>query len=78
MEAQIVTRKNQIYTVIEVPSDSNPAVVYRVDVTNLRCSCPAWKFQKTRKLCKHLTRMGFTAPVAPSATGVMVNGVEVL
>lgn len=42
-------------TIVEVPSHSNPAVFYRVDVDGQRCSCAAWKFQKApRKPCKHL------------------------
>lgn len=49
------------WDVIEVPSESNPAKTYRVDVTNGRCSCPAWKFQKDgeRNICKHLRKLGF-------------------
>jgi hypothetical protein len=63
MEAQIVTRRNETYTVVLFPSTSNPNVKYRVDVVNQRCSCPAWKFSRDRKPCKHLRALGFTTPV---------------
>ncbi len=50
---------SRIYETIEVPSDSNPSKFYTVDLTNRRCSCPAWKFTKgERKDCKHLNRIG--------------------
>lgn len=45
--------------VIEIRSTSNPNVVYRVDVVNGRCSCPAWKFSRNgSRICKHLKAMG--------------------
>jgi SWIM zinc finger len=46
--------------VIEIRSVSNPKTVYRVDVVNKRCSCPAWIYQRgpVRKPCKHLKSMG--------------------
>jgi len=49
------------WDIIEVPSMSNPNKKYRVDVTNGRCSCPAWIFQRggERKPCKHLLKWGF-------------------
>lgn len=81
MKAEIVIRPNQAaYAVIEVQSDSNPGVFYRVDVVNRRCSCPAWKFAKAHaRLCKHLKRMGFTEPLTPANQGVrVVDGVEIL
>jgi predicted nucleic acid-binding Zn finger protein len=46
--------------VIEVPSKSNPKKMYRVDLTNGRCDCPAWKFQRGhRSPCKHLKDLGY-------------------
>lgn len=47
--------------VVEVRSMSNPNKLYRVDLTNGRCSCPAWIFQKggVRKPCKHLRALGY-------------------
>lgn len=47
--------------VVEVRSKSNPNKNYRVDLTNGRCSCPAWIFQKggVRKPCKHLRELGY-------------------
>jgi hypothetical protein len=56
-------RNGRPYTVVEVPSDSNPSVKYRVDLVNARCSCPAWKFGrgKTGGVCKHLIALGFRA-----------------
>lgn len=46
--------------VVEVPSSSNPDKKYRVDLTQGRCSCPAWIHQKAgRKPCKHLRALGF-------------------
>ena len=40
---EVVTPRNgRPYTVLEVPSDSNPGKVYRVDLVNVRCSCPGW------------------------------------
>lgn len=49
------------WDIIEVPSMSNPNKKYRVDVTNGRCDCPAWIFQRggDRKPCKHLRKWGF-------------------
>lgn len=49
------------YQTVQVKSKSNPEVKYTVDVTNGRCSCPAWVFQKGgwRKPCKHLVALGF-------------------
>lgn len=48
--------------VIEVKSQSNPNKMYRVDLTNGRCSCPAWIHQKggVRKPCKHLRSLGYS------------------
>lgn len=61
MQAQVVQHVRGMYTVIEVPSTSNPDKMYRVDVTNQRCSCPAWTFKRGgRSLCKHLRGLGFT------------------
>lgn len=47
--------------VVEVRSMSNPNKMYRVDLTNGRCSCPAWIYQKggVRKPCKHLRALGY-------------------
>ncbi len=47
--------------VVEVKSKSNPNKTYRVDLTNGRCSCPAWIYQRggTRKPCKHLRELGY-------------------
>lgn len=59
MKAEVVNTPTGTYTVIEVPSMSNPDKKYRVDVTNQRCSCPAWTFSKTRGPCKHLISLGF-------------------
>lgn len=50
------------YKTVEVASKTNPDVKYVVDMTNGRCSCPAWKFIKKggeRKVCKHLKALGF-------------------
>ena len=48
--------------VIEIPSSSNPNKLYRVDITNGRCSCLGWtRHAKNggRKPCKHLIQLGF-------------------
>lgn len=49
------------YNVVMVASKTNPDKRYTVDMTNGRCSCPAWIFQKggDRKPCKHLRALGF-------------------
>jgi len=48
--------------VVRMQSSSNPNKFYNVDITNGRCSCPAWIHQKNgRKPCKHLRALGFTA-----------------
>ena len=63
---EVVTQRNgRTYTVIEVPSSSNPSKMYRVDVVNGRCSCPSWVFSRSkglgyRPVCKHLRSLGFT------------------
>lgn len=59
--------KADAYTVATVLSPSGSS--YRVDVTNRRCSCPAWKFQRkssqgARPLCKHLISMGYKETVS--------------
>lgn len=61
-KVEVVTPKHgRPYAVVEVPSSSNPNKVYRVDLVNVRCSCPAWIFSRgERKLCKHLRGVGFT------------------
>ena len=64
-KVEVVTPKNgRAYTVVEVASDSNPNKKYRVDMVNVRCSCPGWTMHAnkdgSRNLCKHLRRMGFT------------------
>lgn len=65
MKAEVVERGKERYTVVEVPSFSNPSTMYRVDVVNQRCSCPAWKFSKEvngrRPMCKHMIQLGFKA-----------------
>lgn len=38
---------------------SNPNVKYRVDLTNGRCSCPAWTRKRVRTPCKHLKALGY-------------------
>ena len=46
--------------VVEV-NGSKPGRKYRVDLTNGRCSCPAWIYQKggRRQPCKHLRALGY-------------------
>lgn len=64
LKAEVRKDGSNLYTVLMVPSDSNPKIEYTVDVTNGRCSCPAWKFQRgVRKTCKHLNRVGFAPKV---------------
>jgi hypothetical protein len=74
-EAQLVAtevatdRQGNKYLVALVPSSSNPSVRYRVDATNGRCDCPAWKFRPAdssgrRKPCKHLITLGYTGDYA--------------
>ena len=58
-------RGKAMYGVFTVASESNPSKSYRVDITNGRCSCPAWTHGKPgvdgkRPLCKHLRSVGFT------------------
>lgn len=50
------------WDIVRTPSRSTAGKYYTVDVTNGRCSCPAWIFQKggERKPCKHLRALGFT------------------
>lgn len=80
-------KRGEAMTIVEVPSESNPDKMYRVDIINQRCSCPAWKFRRGHdKLCKHLLALGFTQrkpEPAPSfvknlALGELVAGVEYL
>lgn len=65
VKSELVSRNGQRYLVALMPSASNPSKSYRVDVTNGRCDCPAWKFSRanpdgSRKPCKHLIALGFT------------------
>jgi hypothetical protein len=69
------------WDVIEVPSESNPARKYRVDVTFGRCDCPAWKFKRPgsdgrRDPCKHLSALGFTRLVEFSTSKVAAKAVQ--
>lgn len=46
--------------IVEVASRSNPDKKYRVDLTNGRCSCPGWIFQRGhRSPCQHLKDLGY-------------------
>lgn len=61
---ELTERQGERYLVALMPSESSPGVMYRTDVTNGRCSCPAWKFSKAgadgkRSPCKHLRALGF-------------------
>lgn len=60
ISTEVVNPKNRApYAVFTVPSSSSTKE-YRVDVTNGRCSCPSWKFQRgSRKPCKHLRGFGY-------------------
>lgn len=63
---ELVMHRGERYLIALMPSDSTPGKVYRTDVTNGRCSCPAWKFSKkgvdgNRPPCKHLRELGFTS-----------------
>lgn len=71
-KVEVVRSKNKVYTVLEVLS-SDGTKSYRVDVTNQRCSCPAWKFSGGRRLCKHLKSLGFTELVAKAKAEKPVN-----
>lgn len=83
VEAVQTTRLS--YTVLEVQSQTSDKV-YRVDVTNKRCSCPAWKFQTRRSegksLCKHLKSLGFTelvqSPAKSQNDPLVVDGITLL
>lgn len=61
-------RANSEAVVATVRSESGRE--YRIDVSNRRCSCPAWRFAKAdahgnRKPCKHLIELGLGEPLAP-------------
>ena len=64
-DADFVTYQNRSYAVMVIGS-SDGKREYRVDVTNGRCSCPAWKFAKpnpetgNRAPCKHLRQFGYS------------------
>lgn len=61
---EVVSTRSQTYGVVTLPS-SDGKREYRVDVTNGRCSCPAWKFQKGHaKPCKHLRALGYKERVS--------------
>lgn len=66
LQTEVVQRGNQVaYGVFTVASTSNPKKSYRVDITNGRCDCPAWKFARAgangkRPLCKHLKSLGYS------------------
>jgi len=77
LRTEIVSRRaNNVYAVFTVASGSNPDKTYRVDVTNGRCDCPGWKFQRApRRPCKHLRQFGYSEqtqiamPVQSTAKG---------
>jgi SWIM zinc finger len=81
---EAVQTRGLSYTIIEVQSQTSNKV-YRVDMTNKRCTCPAWIFQRNpvegRSLCKHLKSLGFTDMVAKSKSkneAVVIAGVTLL
>jgi predicted nucleic acid-binding Zn finger protein len=63
LSTEVVDRGRKPYAVFTVPSSSESGE-YRVDMTNGRCSCPGWKFQRAvdgkRRPCKHLRAFGYT------------------
>jgi len=72
VEMVVPARGGVAYAVVEVPSERDPSKKYRVDVSQGRCSCPAWSFQKggVRKPCKHLRALGFVEQPAPQPVKV--------
>ncbi len=64
ISTEVVQRGGRAYGVFTLASASNPNISYRVDVTNGRCSCPAWTHSKpvngVRPLCKHLRSVGYS------------------
>lgn len=68
LKTEVVVRGQQAYGVFTIQSEGSNAV-YRVDVTNGRCSCPSWKFARPgadgqRAPCKHLRQLGYTENTA--------------
>lgn len=65
LSTEVVSRGNTTYAVFTVPSSSGRGV-YRVDVTNGRCSCPGWTLKRANPLtgkrppCKHLRQFGYS------------------
>lgn len=62
--AEVVRTSTQNNYVVVTVKNSDNTKDYRVDVSNGRCSCPAWKFSKPdlsgkRKPCKHLRQFGY-------------------
>jgi hypothetical protein len=62
------------WDIVKVKSDSNPTRTYTVDMTNGRCSCPAWIFQKggDRNPCKHLKKLGFKKLMDTTAQSINI------
>ncbi|KVR21639.1 hypothetical protein WK13_34440 [Burkholderia ubonensis] len=51
---------------IEVPSSSDPSIVYHVDPEKRTCTCP--RFTKGHKLCKHIEQVCGDQPTNKKAT----------
>lgn len=87
LSTELKTYGRQTYAVFTVPS-SNGKSEYRVDMTNGRCSCPGWKFQRQnaegkRSPCKHLRQFGYTENTqvvkpAPSKPAKVMPSYEVM
>lgn len=64
LSTEVVQRGNaKPYAVFTISNGAGAA--YRVDITNGRCDCPAWKFARAgangkRPLCKHLKSLGYS------------------
>jgi hypothetical protein len=78
LKSEVVSRGNERYTVVLVPSSTNPDKMYRVDVVGRRCDCPGWKFSKGHQtVCKHLRALGITSP-SPMRKSTTPDFTEVL
>lgn len=71
LKTEVARYGKDVYGVFTVKSSSGKE--YRVDMTNGRCDCPAWKFSRKtadgrRPLCKHLLSLGYKEPeITPPA-----------
>jgi hypothetical protein len=64
-------QKTQLIVLTTVPSKSNPDKHYEIRLggdNRVYCTCPAWRFSKGQKTCKHLNEFRTANPSVAAKT----------